>query len=281
LGVTVTTESSLSRLLTLFKTSRVAILSAEISRDTIERMADREDFFKKFSEMVGRHVGPVLRSQISDREIALYNARAMKHLRSTKLPFISLRGAFSYDGVNTSLEHSIAFVGVSNSNAVELASTYFQQAYIYVQKGIFYYFDSKDNQHYYPAATLKWDEVFPGRVKARDPLKPETDNLHPIPKNGTMKAGTLIKNKSFVIDFDFDQGADPALVQAIESLNEELGHQIFVNAHGHIPFDQAKIEIQLLIEKMRLDAEHDNFKELASDAVQLQAYAQALSAVAV
>jgi hypothetical protein len=269
----------MSRLLTLFRTSRVVILSAEISRDTIERMAEfgRDDFFDKFSKTVGREVGIVLRSQITDREIALYNSRATEHLHHCGWPYVKLSGAFSYDGVHTTLEKSLAIVGISNTEAVRLASTYFQQAYIYVNKGIFYYFDSKDHEHYYPSATEKWDDMFPGHIKAREKMKPEVDNLHPIPGVGPdAKTGTLLKNKSFIIDFDFNKGADPALTTAIESL-QELMHQVFVPKMGHMPLDQAKTELDLWIEKLRMDSEAGKYDAATQAAERAHAYAEVLA----
>jgi len=264
-------EKAMSRMLTLFRTSKVTLVSPEISMDTVKRMTElgREDFFKRLSEVLGRNIGLVT-GQVTQQDIARYNAWALTKIKATKLPYIPVRGAFSYDGVNTTMERTLAFIGLSNADSVVLASHYFQQAYIYVNKGIFCYFDSADNQHYYATATQKWDEVFPGRVKHRSPGE---EHLHSL--GGSMKGGTLLKNKSFVVDFDFNKGADTSLVKAIESIYE-MNTEVFVATVGHMPSDQATIELQLWIEKQRQDMETGNFDGVVMAAQKAAAYAQAL-----
>lgn len=295
------TEHSMSRLLTLFHRARVSIMSAEISMDTVKIMMDsnREDFFKTFSSAIGRRVTVLNATTVSPTELQLYNKKAMQALKREQGSYMQASGAFSYDGKNTTLESTLLFVDISNAETSRRARAFFQKAYIYVQRGLFFYFDSDDCTNYTPVATVKAEDAIsqtsikgiskpekePG-VRYRGNTKPNTDSLFGIKGSEPAKTGTLHGNKSFMINFDFSGtpskqktgmiDLESKIMKAASTLSEDPDN-ILIPGIGIMRFDQAKNEINLWAAEIAVRSESGDYEGVFNGLKSMEPYAHAVA----
>lgn len=295
-------EQNLSRLFQFFAMTTCAFVSAEISMDTVSRMEalGRHDFFEHLSTVLGKRVDVGQTHTLKDTDIHHYNHKASELLKGTPIPYIKVRGAYSYDGQHTSMENTQVFIGLSNAQAGNLAAQFYQRAYIFVNRGSFYYMDSVDCKTYsITASAHAKDGKLPVNVKAKhthhDPRaakenpgdKSDNNPKHLFKEPGSdAVAGTIHGNKSFMIKFQQAQeGGDT--MQALENAlkgNPELGvamallegPEIFVPNVGPMSADQAHQEMLLWLDEVRGKVERREYRAMTVEMSMVQNYWAAL-----
>lgn len=307
-------EQNLSRLFRFFQMSTCAFVSAEISMDTVAQMEalGRHDFFEHFSKLTGKKVAVGQTSDITPEDIKHYNHKAGEGLRKTPIPFVKVRGAYSYNEVDTSMESTCVFIGITNAQAANLAAQFYQQAYIFVNRGTFYYLDATDYKNYTITTTARSEDGhLPVQVKGKhthhepkDAQANRADGRDDNPNNlfklgdGPAKAGTIHGNKSFVIRFDQAPGADT--LESMELLTtlhesedrmdfwdimvgtrftEDFSH-IMVPSAGPRTADQAKHEAMMWVEEARHHIERQDWKSADHALAMAKDYTHALNAQA-